>query len=300
MGKFKRIFLSIVSFVALSATTFAATPLEIELWSNATAPHSNKLTTVEEESENGVVKGVTQAVLTLYEADRDRNTGQAVVICPGGGYGGVSMKYEGRLFAEWFAENGITAAVLKYRMPNGVKEVPYEDVERALQVMRQRSRQFGYDPRKVGIVGSSAGGHLAAWVSTTMPVEEKPNFTVLFYPVISSDIYVTHIWSFYNLMGKTHSELERHKLSADKLVDADTPPAIMILSNNDPAVAPENSIRYYQALKSHNITAAMNILPAGGHGWGASDRVSGELWKPQLMEWLDIVNKELDKKNNIK
>ncbi len=271
--------------------SFATTPEVIEMWGNSSAPHSNGLSGEEEVSENGVVKNVSKAELTIYPAPRDRATGQAVVICPGGGYGGLSMKYEGHKMAEWFSESGITAAVLKYRMPNGVKEVPYEDVEAAMRVMRQRSRQFGYAPNKVGVVGSSAGGHLAAWASTTMAEGVRPDFSVLFYPVISSEVGVTHIWSFYNLMGKKHDEGERLKLSADKLVDENTPPAIMVLSNDDKAVPSENSIRYYRALKSVGQDAALVIMPSGGHGWGASGRVKGELWQPQILNFLEKINK---------
>ncbi len=284
-------FITTMLAALLVVQTFAATPEVIEMWDNSSAPHSNNLVGEESEEKPGFIKGVTKAVLYIYPAPMDRATGQAVVICPGGGYGGVSMENEGRLMAEWFAKNGVTAAVLKYRMPNGVKEVPYEDVEAAMRVMRQRSRQFGYAFDKVGIVGASAGGHLAAWASTTMAEGVRPNFTVLFYPVISGEEDLTHIWSFRNLLGKDHTDDERLKHSPDRLVDKTTPPAIMILCDDDKVVPAEHSIRYYEALRLFDTTAALVILPSGGHGWGASGRVKGELWQPQILNFLKTINK---------
>lgn len=287
----KAIIFLLAAIITNYSTTMAATPtnedINIKLWSNSDAPHSNNLTGEQTEPNLNRLSNITEAELLIFEADRDKNTGQAVVICPGGGYGIVSIDNEGTLLAEWLASNGITAAVLKYRLPNGVKEVPFEDAELALRVMRQRSRQLGFSPDKVGIVGSSAGGHLAASISTLADVEVKPNFTILFYPVISADMGVTHEWSINNLLGKDRTKAESEMYNLDRRVDENTPPAIMILSSDDSAVPSENSIRYYQALKRYDTMAALYIFPEGGHGWCMSDRVDPALWQPLLLDWLN-------------
>ncbi len=271
--------------------------LKIPLWSNADAPHSNNLSGAEIEAKPNRISNISQAELLIYKAKGERATGQAVVICPGGGYALVSIDNEGTLLAEWFAEQGITAAVLKYRLPNGVKEVPFEDAELALRVMRQRSRQLGYSPDRVGICGASAGGHLAASVSVMAEVGVKPNFTVLFYPVISGEKGVAHEGSFNNLLGKHRTEAETQRYSLERAVDATTPPTIMLLSSDDKVVPPENSVRYYNELKRHNTLSALYIFPKGGHGWSMSPRVSPELWQPLLASWMAEVNKQADKKN---
>ncbi|MFI3269741.1 MAG: alpha/beta hydrolase [Rikenellaceae bacterium] len=280
----------------------AATPttedLKIPLWNNGDAPHSNRLEGAEGEPKLNRITNITQAELLIYKADPAKATGQAVVICPGGGYMLVSMDNEGTLLAEWFAKQGITAAVLKYRLPNGVKEVPFEDAELALKVMRQRSRQLGYSPDKVGICGASAGGHLAASVSVLAEKSVKPNFTVLFYPVISGEKGVAHEGSFNNLLGKDRTEAETLKYSLERSVDETTPPTIMLLSSDDKVVPSENSVRYYRELRKHNTLSALYIFPKGGHGWSMSPRVSPELWQPLLLSWLADVNKELNKELN--
>ncbi len=292
----------LLAAVGISSVAMSATPtnedLKVTLWNNETAPHSNNLTGEKGEPKLNRITNITEAELLIYEADREKATGQAVVICPGGGYMLVSMDNEGTLLAEWLAENGITAAVLTYRLPYGVKEVPFEDAELALRVMRQRSRQLGFSPDKVGIVGASAGGHLAASVSTLAEVGTKPNFTVLFYPVISGDKGVAHEGSFDNLLGKDRTKSETEMMNLDRCVDENTPPAIMILSSDYTVVPSENSVRYYQALKRYDTTSALYIFPNGGHGWSMSERVNPALWQPLLLNWMELINKEADKNSN--
>ncbi len=158
----------------------------LKIWDNTTAPHSNGIATPEREPEPNRIADVSQAVLYIFPADPAKATGQAVVICPGGGYVKLCIDYEGYDMAKWFAANGITAAVLKYRMPNGHPEVPLEDVEQALRIMMGlEAGATGFTAGKVGIVGSSAGGHLAASASTL--AETKPAFSILFYPVITAE-----------------------------------------------------------------------------------------------------------------
>ena len=164
----------------------------IEIWNNSTAPHSNGLATPETETEPNIIGSVTEAKLYIFEADPAKATGQSIVICPGGGYAVVCIGYEGVDMAKWLASQGITCGVLKYRMPNGRKEVPLEDAVEALRIMRRNAAELDIDPAKVGIMGFSAGGHLAAYASNFAPEGEKPAFSILFYPVITGEDGLCH------------------------------------------------------------------------------------------------------------
>ncbi len=271
--------------------------LKITIWNNSDAPHSNNLSGEEKESKPYRVSNVTQAELLIFKADKNKATGQAVVICPGGGYAGLAVDIEGTLVAEWLAYNGITAAVLKYRMPNGVREVPFEDALEAIKIMRDESKNLGFKADRVGIAGGSAGGHLAASISTLAEVESRPNFTILFYPVISGEKGVAHEGSFNHLLGKNRSKAETLSMSLERHVDENTPATIMFHSSNDPGVPSENSVRYYQELKKYDTLAALYIVPEGGHGWLMSERVSDTIWQPLLLNWLELINKKADKKS---
>ncbi|MFI3288825.1 MAG: alpha/beta hydrolase [Rikenellaceae bacterium] len=289
----RRVFLSIIAVMTIATSFAQKEDINIRIWDNSTAPHSNNLSGEAVEVKPFRLTKNSVAELLIFEADRNKQTGQAVMIFPGGGYQMLSMDHEGTILAEWFAENGITAAVLKYRMPNGVGIVPYEDVMEAMKVMRQRSRQLGYSPDKIGVVGSSAGGHLAAYVSTFAPAAEKPAFSVLFYPVISSEKGVAHEGSFNNLLGKDRTEAQSATFSLEDRVNNDTPPAIMFHCQDDTVVPAENSVRYYSELKKRGVFTSLYIFPEGGHGWGISDRVEFRTeWQSLLLQWLKVLNKD--------
>lgn len=265
-----------------------AADLTIKVWDNSSAPHSNGVTTAEYETAPHNLTDITECEMTIYKASKRNNTGKAVVICPGGGYHIVSILNEGYLMAQWFAENGITAAVLKYRLPNGVKEVPFEDALEAVRIMRQRSKQLGFNPSMVGVVGSSAGGHLAASVSVLATADQKPNFSVLFYPVISGSEDLAHKGSFDNLLGKDRDEELTEHYSLDKRIDADTPPAILFHCNDDKVVPSKNSTAYYDALKEFDKHSALYIFPEGGHGWGCKEEFEyREMWQRLLLDWIE-------------
>lgn len=194
----------------------------LKIWDNTTAPHSNGIATPEREPEPNRIADVSQAVLYIFPADPAKATGQAVVICPGGGYVKLCIDYEGYDMAKWFAANGITAAVLKYRMPNGHPEVPLEDVEQALRIMMGlEAGATGFTAGKVGIVGSSAGGHLAASASTL--AETKPAFSILFYPVITAEKGKGHQGSFNALLGGQPQRGKRHVVFAPEPRDGTDP-----------------------------------------------------------------------------
>ena len=259
----------------------------IKIWDNSTAPHSSELTSPEAETSPNIIGSVTEAVLYVFEADPAKATGQAIVICPGGGYAVVCMSYEGVEMAKWLASQGITCGVLKYRMPNGHKEVPLEDAVEALRIMRRNAADLRIDPAKVGIMGFSAGGHLAAYTSNFAPEGEKPAFSILFYPVITGEDGLCHKGSFDNLLGADATAAQRAEYSLETRVTRSTPPALLLLSDHDTVVPPISSMRYYNALKKHGIKASMHIYPEGWHGWGISpDFPYREAWQASLLDWL--------------
>lgn len=259
----------------------------IKIWDNSTAPHSSELTSPEAETSSNIIGSVTEAVLYVFEADPAKATGQAIVICPGGGYAVVCMSYEGVEMAKWLASQGITCGVLKYRMPNGHKEVPLEDAVEALRIMRRNAADLKIDSAKVGIMGFSAGGHLAAYTSNFAPEGEKPAFSILFYPVITGEDGLCHKGSFDNLLGADATAAQRAEYSLETRVTRSTPPALLLLSDHDTVVPPISSTRYYNALKKHGIKASMHIYPEGWHGWGISpDFPYREAWQASLLDWL--------------
>ncbi len=266
----------------------------VQWWNNSKAPHSNEETKDEERNKAGHIYNTSQTEFYLYIADKATATGQAVVICPGGGYRAVCIEREGFKLAEYFKSIGVTALVLKYRLPNyGHKEVPLEDAQAALAYLRKNAKKLGFDPAKVGIAGSSAGGHLAAYTSTYTPDAEKPAFTVLFYPVITAESCMTHQGTFDRLLGKCQPPYLRDQYSLNNKVTPTTPTTILFLSNDDKAVPPISSIRYYQALKYNGVKAAMHVYPEGGHGWVYRDGFRYEKdWQHQLKRWLEFINKK--------
>ena len=260
----------------------------IVLWDNSKAPHSNGLEGEAYDAQPYRLVNTTKAVLYVYNADQTKATGQAVVICPGGGYGKLSMDQEGYLMAQWLAKNGIAAFVLEYRLPNGHREVPLEDAVEAIRIVRKKAKKWGVDPAKVGIMGFSAGGHLAASASNIPAVEDRPNFSILFYPVLTAGDFNTHRGSFRNLLGKRHTAAEADEWAMDKIASEQTPPTILLLSDDDTTVPAAGSALYYAALRYHGVKAAMYVFPEGGHGWGNYDKFAYQKeWQHLLLRWLN-------------
>ena len=259
----------------------------IVLWDNDKAPHSNGLTGEAYEIQPHRLVNTTKAVLYVYNADPAKATGQAVVICPGGGYAKLSMDQEGYLMAQWLAKNGIAAFVLEYRLPNAHKEVPLEDTVEAIRFVRKKAKKYNIDPKKVGVMGFSAGGHLAASASNIPPVEDRPNFSVLFYPVVIANHYTSHVGSFRNLLGKGFNQADADDFSMEKLASENTPPTILLLSDDDATVPAAGAAMYYAALRYHGVKASMYVFPEGGHGWGNYDKFSYQKeWQHLLLRWL--------------
>lgn len=287
----KRLILTALAMmtVAASQAQFGGETMKLRLWDNASAPHSNGLeeSSVSVDAQRVALNTVTE--LFVYAPDEARRTDMAVVICPGGGYGYLSLENEGSKVAEWLVSNGITAAVLKYRMPNGHPEVPLEDAVQAVRIMRGEAKvspeMDKYVCPRVGVAGFSAGGHLAAYVSTVGAV--RPDFTILFYPVITGETGRCHAGSFDNLLGRDRTAQLTAAYSLENRVDAKTPPAIILVSDDDGGVPPVSSTRYYDALKEHGTPASLHIYPAGGHGWGMRDTFAwSKEWRAAVLDWL--------------
>ena len=213
-----------------------------------------------------------KAEITVYLPDAKKATGRAVVCCPGGGYSHLAMDHEGHQWATFFNNQGIALIVLKYRMPHGNRMIPVSDAEEAMKTVRRRASEWHIDPHNVGIMGFSAGGHLASTIATHSTGDAAPNFQILFYPVITMDLGFTHKGSHDNFLGDGHSKKELRKLEADYSndlqVNRTTPRAFLALSDDDKAVPAANGFNYYEQLYKHDVPASIHIYPTGGHGWG--------------------------------
>ena len=198
-------------------------------------------------------------------------TGRAIVDCPGGGYSHLSMQNEGHDWAEWFNRQGIAYFVLTYRMPNGDRTIPMSDAQQAIRIVRDSAKVWGINPEDVGIMGFSAGGHLASTVSTHSEYDCRPNFSILFYPVISMNERETHKGSVNGFLGqaKSDKQLVREFSNQNAVRRHLTPPAIILLANDDRAVPPvTNGIAYYSAMRNAGNSCALHVYPTGGHGFG--------------------------------
>lgn len=197
----------------------------------------------------------------------EKCNGQMVVVCPGGGYSYCSYEGEGALVADWLLQRGIAACVVLYRMPNGHSNVPLTDVQNAFRYCRAHAAEWGV--RQIGVMGFSAGGHLAASASTLFVDEAtRPDFSVLVYPVITLEEFVTHAGTRSNLLGARAGRPQVEAWSLDTRVGAQTPPAILLLSADDRAVPPENSLRYFRAMQRFGVPGELHVFTSGGHGWG--------------------------------
>lgn len=279
----KTIFFSILLSVATMLS--AQNTFELPLWP-AGAPNSNGLTGTEEDLEGGRVANVIKPSITVYKADKPN--GIAIIMCPGGGYARLAMNHEGHDMAPWLNAQGITYIVLKYRMPNGHYEVPLSDAEQAIRLVRQHAKEWNIRPDRIGIMGASAGGHLAASLATLYSSNEtRPDFQILFYPVISMVPGVTHGGSRQNLLGNNPSQELEDKYTLEKQVNERTPQAFIMLSADDGAVPPANGIHYFEALLQHQVPATLHVYPTGGHGWGFRDAFTYKRqWTGELEKWL--------------
>jgi len=223
--------------------------------------------------------------LTIWLPPADKATGAAVVICPGGGYGHLAVGHEGSDVAAWLNSFGVAGFMLKYRhAPKYRHPAPLQDAQRAIRTVRARAKDFGVDPARIGILGFSAGGHLASTAGTHFdggkpaaddPIERascRPDFMVLVYPVISFTTKYAHRGSRNNLLGTNPPKALVESLSNELQVTAKTPPAFLIHAGGDRGVPAENSVLFYLALRKHRVKAELHIYQQGGHGFGLAPR----------------------------
>lgn len=236
----------------------------LKLW-EGTPPTDNGLSG-EETVENTRVRNISIPEMTIFRPDESKNKRLALIISPGGGYAKVSLEHEGMLFGRWLQQEGYTGVVLKYRLPNKHKEVPLDDIGQAIRYVRNHAPEWGID--KIGVSGFSAGGQMAA-SATLFPSapDLKPDFSILFYPVITMGEY-THYWTKLNLLGDNPTQDEIERYSLEKQVTPDTPPCLILFSHDDRIVSSLNGTMYYEALRKNDVLANLHIFPSGGHGWG--------------------------------
>lgn len=230
---------------------------------------------------------IEQPSLRVFLPAPELATGRAVVACPGGGYSGLAVNHEGYDWAPYFNKQGIALIVLKYRMPKGDRTLPISDAEAAMKMVRDSADVWNLNPNDIGIMGSSAGGHLASTIATHAPEALRPNFQILFYPVITMDKSFTHMGSHDNLLGKdAFADLEK-EFSNEKQVTKETPRAFIVYSDDDKVVPPANGVNYYLALNKKGVPSVLHIYPTGGHGWGIrEDFLYKSEMQNELTSWL--------------
>ena len=230
---------------------------------------------------------IEQPSLRVFLPAPELATGRAVVACPGGGYSGLAVNHEGYDWAPYFNKQGIALIVLKYRMPKGDRTLPISDAEAAMKMVRDRADVWNLNPNDIGIMGSSAGGHLASTIATHAPEALRPNFQILFYPVITMDKSFTHMGSHDNLLGKDASADLEKEFSNEKQVTKETPRAFIVYSDDDKVVPPANGVNYYLALNKKGVPSVLHIYPTGGHGWGIrEDFLYKSEMQNELTSWL--------------
>lgn len=230
---------------------------------------------------------IEQPSLRVFLPAPELATGRAVVACPGGGYSGLAVNHEGYDWAPYFNKQGIALIVLKYRMPKGDRTLPISDAEAAMKMVRDSADVWNLNPNDIGIMGSSAGGHLASTIATHAPEALRPNFQILFYPVITMDKSFTHMGSHDNLLGKDASVDLEKEFSNEKQVTKETPRAFIVYSDDDKVVPPANGVNYYLALNKKGVPSVLHIYPTGGHGWGIrEDFLYKSEMQNELTSWL--------------
>lgn len=275
-------------------------------------PPLQKVSDQQEKSvQEGIIRisNVQTPGIEVYLPTQQIATGKAVLIFPGGGYGILAYDWEGTDFAKWLNSQGIAAIVVKYRLPLSTsltdpKEVPLLDAQRAIRLVRQHAEAWHINPKQIGVMGFSAGGHLAATLSTAylhraIPAQDgidelsaRPDFSILVYPVISFQDAPTHGGSRKNLIGDPANPELVQRFSNELQVTSNTPPTFLVHAQDDKAVPLENSLLYYQALHAKGVKAALHIYPTGGHGFAFGMGIGAvSNWRTVLLDWMEEIVK---------
>ena len=297
-------------FIFFQTNAAISQEITYPLWPSGKVPNYQKTNKVEKRdtSETIHISLVQTPEITVFMPSKRNATGQAVIICPGGGYVNLAYSWEGTDVAKLLNSKGITAIVLKYRLPNSKSNIipylsPLMDAKRAIRMVRFNAAKWNINKDKVGIMGFSASGHLASTLGTHFDngdakskdsIEQfssRPDFMILVYPVISMSKNIMHVGSRNNLIGN-HPTDELAKLYSNELqVTKETPVTFLVHATDDKTVPEENSLLFYQALKDHHVSAEMHIYPKGGHGFGlALDKGYLQTWTDRCIDWLRSLN----------
>ena len=279
-------------------------PDEIPLYKNG-VPNNKQVINKENSATRDNVTRVTKVSNpTLIVFKPQKPNGKSVIICPGGGYALLAFDKEGTRVAEEFNKWGITAFVLKYRLPDDSINIdrslaPLQDAQQAIRFVRNNAKEYGIDKNKIGIMGFSAGGHLASTAAThfnfkadasnTDTTSVRPDFAILIYPVISFDSTITHKGSRNNLIGANASKEKTDFYSNELQVSSATPPTFLIHAGDDATVPVENSIRFYQACIKNKVAVELHLYPKGGHGFGIYNKTTDDNWMERLRNWLNSI-----------
>jgi acetyl esterase/lipase len=298
--------MKIIPLLFLSFPLFMATAQqEMPLYGTGPIPNSKPVADRESIDSSGtpvryLYSQVSRPTLTVWSPPAGKGNGTAVIVCPGGGYLVLAMTHEGVDVARMLNAIGVTAFVLKYRLPNDQtmpdKTVgPLQDAQRAIQMVRQGAARWGVDPTRVGILGFSAGGHLAStagthfnksYIDNADNISLRPDFMILLYPVISFDDSIGHRGSRDNLIGLYPAPSVVREYSNELQVTASTPPTFLVHAGDDKTVPVANSIRFYEALQRNGVPAEMHVYPKGGHGFGMNNPTTADRWTDRLKNWL--------------
>lgn len=294
--------LCMIIFLAANAPAFAQEVVELyldKIPGAIAAPSDYVENSVTGTDGKTRVSKVSKPTLTVYLPAKEKATGTAVIICPGGGYSMLAISHEGHDVAKKFNEIGVAAFVLKYRLPfDGIMEDrsfgPLQDAQQAIYDVRANAEKWGVDPSKIGVMGFSAGGHLASSltvhyrdvkINNKKQLSLRPDFSILIYPVVTFT-ESTHGGSKKNLIGADAADGKMKYFSNETGVDAETPPTFMVHANDDKVVPVENSILFNQALVKHKVPAELHIYQAGGHGFGLNNKTTDDQWFTSLHNWM--------------
>jgi acetyl esterase/lipase len=298
-----KIFYLVCFVIVLTALTNAQDKI-LKIWQNEIPGSIENKNYIEEKIKRADdierTSKVSVPTISVFLPAKEKATGTAVVICPGGGYSIIASEHEGRDIAAWLNNLGIAGIIVKYRLPSDEimknKTIgPLQDVQEAFRLVRRNTKEWGINTDKIGVIGFSAGGHLASTISThynykvyeSDTISCRPDFSILIYPVISMSTELTHMGSRENLLGKNPDQKLINFFSNDLQVDENTPPAFIVHSADDKAVPVQNSINYLLALKKFNIPAELHIYEKGGHGYGLGRNLGTESnWPEDCKNWL--------------
>lgn len=291
--------LCLLGLQLLASLAWSSEPHVIQLWPEGVP--NLRPDAAEERIENARIVGVHYPSLTVYPADPAKAVGTAVIFCPGGGYHHLTIGENGGYETQFLNEQGVTVFILKYRMLEYGQPAPLQDVLRAIRHIRTNAAEYGVQPDRIGLLGASAGGHVAASAATLWDAPEgqtgaeldavsaRPDFAMLIYPVITLEAGKTHRGSRENLLGKEPSDELVARWSLQNQVRPDMPPVFLVATMTDTAVPVENSLSFYQAMRSAKVPAELHAYGAGSHGnsldpqYGPTAR-----WPERAVEWLDF------------